>query len=66
MNLLPEYIDTKTAAIVLGITRRRVQSHCKELDFKKLGRDYQLSADQVEQIYQTRLLRPVGRPKKII
>ena len=61
---LPEYIDTARAAMILKTTRRRIQSHCKELGFKKLGRDYQLSADQVDQIYQVRLLRPIGRPKK--
>ena len=66
MNLQPpEYIDTARAAVILKTTRLRVQSHCKELGFKKMGRDYQLSVDQVEQIYQVRLLRHIGRPKKI-
>ena len=62
---LPEYLDTQMIAVVLNMKRRRVQHYCKNLGFEKMGRDYQLSANQVEQIHQAKLLNPVGRPRKI-
>ena len=61
---LPEYLDTQMVAVVLNMKRRRVQHYCKNLGFEKMGRDYQLSANQVEQIHQAKLLNPVGRPRK--
>ena len=62
---LPEYFDTKMISVILGMKRRRVQHYCKTLGFKKMGRDYQLSVEQVEQVHQVKRLMPIGRPRKV-
>jgi len=60
----PDYIDTRTATIILGVKQRRVENYCQILGFEKIGGIYLLSVEQLEQIWQYKLLNPPGRPKK--
>lgn len=63
--ILPIFLDTQMIAVILGMKRRQVQHYCKTLGFKKMGRDYQLSVERVEQVHQVKLSMPIGRPRKV-
>ena len=56
-------VSTTTVAVQLGLARRTVQKWCRTLDFPKEGRDYRLTARQVEQIRAASHDKP-GRPRK--
>ncbi len=58
------YITTTQAAAMINTTQRTIQKHCALQGFKKFGRDYQLTAEQVEQIRRIMVDNPRGRPKK--
>lgn len=55
--------NIQQAAEALGIAERTVRRWCAELGFKKLGRDWLLTADQVEQVRAHAQDGP-GRPRK--
>lgn len=58
------FIPTDKVAIILGVKRRAIQKHCVLKGFKKIGRDYLLTTEQIEQIRQIMADHPRGRPKK--
>ena len=53
---------TNEAAAALGLARRTVQKWCAALAFERVGRDYLLTEEQVEQI-RTVAQAKRGRPK---
>ena len=57
------YITTKQAADLIGITLRTLQKHCQALGFAKIGGNYLLTAVQVEQVQKHMADHPQGRWK---
>lgn len=55
---------TDEVAVRLGLARRTVQKWCAVLAFKRTGRDYLLTDEQIDQILavaQTKRGRPKGK-----
>ena len=60
------YITTKDAAIICGVTLRTMQNYCKMLGTDKIGGHYLLTPGQVKEIEKHVDDHPRGRRKKNI